>query len=152
MPEHAMPEGGELEPLSLDECLILLRAATLGRIAIVVDGAPTLLPVNFRLVEDAGRRWIVVRTRTGNVIDRGSVMVAFEVDEIDADRHEGWSVLVRGTLGRLDPDAAGLRERFDPGSWLAGRESWLVVEPFAITGRRLVAPDRGWAFDERGYL
>ena len=79
-------------------------------------------------------------------------MVAFEIDEIDADRHEGWSVLVRGTLGRLDPDAAGLRERFDPGSWLAGRESWLVVEPFAITGRRLIAPDRGWAFDERGYL
>ena len=38
MPEHAMPEGGELEELSFDECLILLRAATLGRIAMVVDG------------------------------------------------------------------------------------------------------------------
>jgi nitroimidazol reductase NimA-like FMN-containing flavoprotein (pyridoxamine 5'-phosphate oxidase superfamily) len=147
-----MPEGGELEQLSIDECLTLLGTATVGRIAMVVDGAPTLLPVNFRLVDDSGRRWIVLRTRPGNVIDRGSPAVAFEVDEIDTHRHEGWSVLVRGTLGRLDPDAEGLRERFDPGSWLAGRDSWLVVEPSAITGRRLVAPDRGWAFDERGYL
>ena len=86
------------------------------------------------------------------VIDRASVMVAFEIDEIDPHRHEGWSVLVRGTLGHLDASEAALREHFDPGSWLAGRDSWLVVEPFAITGRRLIASEQGWAFDERGYL
>jgi nitroimidazol reductase NimA-like FMN-containing flavoprotein (pyridoxamine 5'-phosphate oxidase superfamily) len=153
VPDQFVPPGGaELEELSLEECLAHLRAATVGRIAVVVDDAPMLLPVNFRFVEEGGHRWLVLKTRPGNVIDRGALIVAFEIDEIDASRREGWSVVVRGTLGRLDPDSGGLRERFDPDSWLAGRDSWLVIEPFAITGRRLVAPDRGWAFDERGYL
>jgi hypothetical protein len=60
---------------------------------------------------------------------------------------------VRGTLHHVDPDAADFRTRFDPEPWLTTeRDAWLVIEPFAITGRRLRATESAWAFDARGYL
>jgi Pyridoxamine 5'-phosphate oxidase len=77
--------------------------------------------------------------------------VAFEIDGIDPAHQGGWSVLVRGTLHHVDPDAADFRERFDSEPWVAAeRESWLAIEPFAITGRRLHAAEREWAFHPRG--
>ena len=142
-----------LEELPYDQCLTHLRERSVGRIAIVVDGSPVVLPVNYRLVETRGVTWVAVRTRPGNVIDRTPVVVAFEIDDIDSVHHEGWSVLVRGTLHHVDPDAADFRERFDPHPWLtADRDAWLVVQPFAISGRHLHAPEREWAFHLRAYL
>ncbi len=147
-----------LDELSLEECQALLNAGEVGRIAVVVDEFPVVLPVNYRIAQTTGREtsprtWIALRTRPGNVIDRAPMNVAFEIDGIDARKREGWSVLVRGTLHHVDPDAAGFRERFDPEPWLATeREAWLVIEPFAITGRRLRAKEPEWAFDPRSYL
>ena len=78
---------------------------------------------------------------------------AFEIDGIDPAHQQGWSVLVRGTLHHVDPDAAEFRERFDPEPWLVEeRDAWLVVDPFAITGRRLHPAEPEWAFHVRAYL
>ena len=143
----------ELDELSLEECLRLLRASTLGRVAFSVDDWPVVFPVNYRLVEIHERTWIAMRTRPGNVIDRAPLNVAFQIDGIDPAHHQGWSVLVRGTQQRVDPDAADFRERFDPQPWiLAERDAWLVIEPFAITGRRLQAAEPEWAFPPEAYL
>jgi hypothetical protein len=76
--------------------------------------------------------------------------VAFEIDGIEADHHQGWSVLVRGVLQHVDPEAAGFHERFNPAPWIEiDRDAWLVIEPFAITGRRLRPPEFEWAFQPR---
>jgi hypothetical protein len=142
-----------LDELSRDECLALLRTHRVGRIAVVVDEYPIVLPVNYRLVETAGRTWIAVRTRPGNVLDRATTQTAFEIDEIDPPHQRGWSVLVRGNLQHVNPDAADFRARFDPEPWLLDdRDAWLVIEPFAITGRRLRSADMVWAFHARAYL
>ncbi len=147
-----MPDAW-LEHLPPDECLRLLRESTVGRIAIVVDDFPIVLPVNFRLVETNALTWVALRTRPGNVIERASINVAFEIDGIDPMYKQGWSVLVRGTLHHVDPEAADFRERFDPEPWiLAERDAWLAVEPFAISGRRLHAAESEWAFNPRGYV
>jgi nitroimidazol reductase NimA-like FMN-containing flavoprotein (pyridoxamine 5'-phosphate oxidase superfamily) len=131
----------------------LLRAGSVGRIGIVVNDAPIVLPVNFRLVETLDLAFLAVRTRPGNVIDRAGLMVAFEIDGIDPVHHQGWSVLVRGTLHHVDPDAADFKERFDSHPWLMeDRDAWLVIEPFAITGRQLHAGDDQWGFNARAYL
>jgi len=142
-----------LEELSWDDCLGLLRSSRVGRIALVVDEFPVVLPVNYRLVETSGRTWIALRTRPGNIIERAPVHAAFEIDGIDPAHQQGWSVLVRGTLHHVDPDAAEFRERFDPEPWLVEeRDAWLVVDPFAITGRRLHPAEPEWAFHVRAYL
>jgi nitroimidazol reductase NimA-like FMN-containing flavoprotein (pyridoxamine 5'-phosphate oxidase superfamily) len=142
-----------LEELPLDDCLRLLRQGSVGRVAVDTEGGPVVLPVNYRLVESSGPTWVALRTRPDNVLDQTPIRAAFEIDEIDPLHHEGWSVLVRGTLQPVDPDAAGFRERFDPEPWVATeRDAWLIIEPFAITGRRLHAAEREWAFSIRAYL
>ena len=142
----------QLEELSLDECLILLRNSRVGRVAVIVDDAPVVFPVNFRLVEVGERNWIALRTRPGGVIETAPTRVAFEIDGVDPANRQGWSVLVRGSLQPVDPDAADFRERFDPQPWLTeDRDAWLVIEPFAITGRRLQGARGEWPFHLRGY-
>jgi nitroimidazol reductase NimA-like FMN-containing flavoprotein (pyridoxamine 5'-phosphate oxidase superfamily) len=142
-----------LEELSDEECLELLRSRSVGRIAFNVDGYPFVVPVNYRLIEAHGATpdaWIALRTRPSNLIDQAGDDVAFEIDKVHQD---GWSVLVRGTLHEIDPDAAGMRQRFDPHPWItAERDAWLIIEPFAVTGRRLHAPETPWAFHARAYL
>jgi nitroimidazol reductase NimA-like FMN-containing flavoprotein (pyridoxamine 5'-phosphate oxidase superfamily) len=142
-----------LEPIPYEDCIERLRQHQVGRLAVVVADAPLIFPVNFRLVESGGITWLAIRTRPGNVIDRTDEVVAFEIDEIDVTRAEGWSVLVRGTIHHVDPDAADFRVRFDSHPWLEDeRDAWLVVQPFSIEGRRLHAASREWAFHVRAYL
>ncbi len=146
-----------LEELAFDESLRRLRAGSVGRVAVVVDGFPVVLPVNYRVVETKGREdsrlWVAIRTRPGNVLDRAAMPVAFEIDAIDPSHQEGWSVLVRGTLHHVDPESADFRTRFDPEPWMtADREAWLVIEPFAITGRQVHAGTHEWPFLPSAYL
>ena len=146
--------SSQLEVLSHEECLACLRSRDVGRVAFLADdGVPMTIPVNYRLVESSDRTWVAIRTRPGNVLDRAEMFVAFEIDEVDELHHEGWSVVVRGTLHHIDPDVAAFRERFDPQPWLVEeRDSWLIIDPFAMTGRRLHAPEGRWAFDAGAYL
>src|SRR5215510_6722618 len=102
-----------LEPLSEEECLRRLRENRVGRIGTVIEDGPIVVPVNYRLVEACGLTFLALRTRPGNIIARGGMMVALEIDEVDPVHREGWSVLVRGTLHRIDPEAADFRTQYD---------------------------------------
>jgi len=142
-----MTSDTALEEIPFEDCLQLLRVAAVGRISVLVDTYPVVLPINYRLVETSAREWIAIRTRAGNVIDRAPMNAAFEIDGIESAHRQGWSVLVRGTLQHVDPDAADFREHFDPHPWLADeRDSWMVIEPFSITGRRLLEAEPDWTF------
>jgi nitroimidazol reductase NimA-like FMN-containing flavoprotein (pyridoxamine 5'-phosphate oxidase superfamily) len=142
-----------LAELSYDECLDLLRTYVVGRIGLVVNDFPVIFPVNYRLAETSGPDWLAVRTRPGGVLDHPSLKVAFEVDGIDVSEQRGWSVLVRGTLHHVDPDAASFRERFDPKPWITEeRDAWLVIDPFSITGRRLESAASEFAYNPAAYL
>jgi nitroimidazol reductase NimA-like FMN-containing flavoprotein (pyridoxamine 5'-phosphate oxidase superfamily) len=115
----------------------------------LVDEYPLIVPVNYRLVELPGRNWIAIRTRSGGVIERALLQVAFEIDDIAGEHREGWSVVVRGTLHHVDPDAADFRERFDPNSWLQQeRDAWMVIDAFQITGRVLRDQSRPWQLED----
>src|ERR1700694_5618576 len=92
-----------LEPLSQETCMRLLRESTVGRIALVIDADPIILPVNYRLVEPPSGPLVAVRTRPGNVIEQAPTNVAFEIDSIDPIHHTGWSVLGRGELLHANP-------------------------------------------------
>lgn len=142
-----------LEELSFDESLALLQSHDLGRLALIVNEFPIIVPVNYRLVDAGARNWIALRARSGGIVEQGTMNVAFQIDGIDRVRRRGWSVLARGTLHRVDPDAAGFRERFDPDPWISeDRDAWMVVEPFQITGRRLRRTRVPPPFDAQAYL
>jgi hypothetical protein len=129
-----------LEELSVDECMALLDAHPVARIAFVEPdtGWPVVVPVNIGVVDRQRHRWIALRTRAEGMVD--------------PTRRVGWSVLVRGTLHTVDADAADFDERFDPGPWLDDRNRWLVVEPALITGRRLTGDVIEWGFAFEAYL
>jgi nitroimidazol reductase NimA-like FMN-containing flavoprotein (pyridoxamine 5'-phosphate oxidase superfamily) len=148
-PKHAAPW---LEELAESDCLTYLRNGSIGRLGVVIDEHPIIVPVNYRLVETAGLRWIAIRTKPDGLVARGTPNVAFEIDGVDEVRRQGWSVLVRGTLLPVDPDAAEFREHFDSSPWLQERDAWFVVEPFSITGRQLHAAPEEWAFHIGAYL
>jgi uncharacterized protein len=126
-----------LEQLSRPACLALLAECEVGRIGVLVDGAPEIYPVNF--VVDRER--ILFRTAGGGKlrgIDR-SPAVCFEVDGIDPDHQTGWSVLVKGTA-RVVTDAPTTRQLAESPLryWAPGQKaSWICVEPREITGRRI---------------
>jgi nitroimidazol reductase NimA-like FMN-containing flavoprotein (pyridoxamine 5'-phosphate oxidase superfamily) len=143
----------QLEVLTFGVCLELLRVNTVGRVAVIVNDSPLVFPVNYRVVETDRPMWIALRTRPGNIIDRASKQAAFEIDRIDHDEHEGWSVLVRGTLHHVDPDSSDFRERFDPQPWLENeRDAWLIIEPFSISGRILRSPQPQWPLHLGDYV
>ena len=131
-----------LETLLNEECLRLLRDNKIGRIAFLVDALPVVLPVNYRLVESHGitpGTWIALRTRPGNVIDRASVIVAFEIDGIDTSHRQGWSCWY-GELRHVDVGSAAHESATTPtlGGGGAGR-----LDPYrAVRDQRAAAAYR----------
>jgi nitroimidazol reductase NimA-like FMN-containing flavoprotein (pyridoxamine 5'-phosphate oxidase superfamily) len=140
------PEPGltaTFEELGRTDCLELLATATVGRVGLLVDDRPEVLPVNFALDGDT----IVFRTAEGTVLNQASLtLVAFEVDWLDPADHSGWSVLLQGTArdigDAIDPTSERLRQ-ISLITWAPGkRHNWFEIRPDRITGRRIrVVPD-----------
>ncbi len=141
-----------LGSLSKEDCLQRLRAASVGRIAFQVDDCPVIVPVNYRLVDPASGPLIAVRTRPGSLVAEAPTSVAFEIDGADPVHHEGWSVLVRGELVHATPISDDFRARYDPQSWLADADAWLLIDPWSITGRELHASEPIWQLRVGEYL
>jgi nitroimidazol reductase NimA-like FMN-containing flavoprotein (pyridoxamine 5'-phosphate oxidase superfamily) len=129
----------ELLSLAADECLALLGRCQVGRLAVVIDGRPHIVPLNYAVDE---RGVIVFRTEELTTATEASLAaVAFEVDDIDPEHHTGWSVIVHGRgmniTNALDPESERLR-RLPVRPWAAGpRHQWFKITPAEITGRRL---------------
>jgi nitroimidazol reductase NimA-like FMN-containing flavoprotein (pyridoxamine 5'-phosphate oxidase superfamily) len=137
-----------LEQLDEAECLRLISAGGVGRIAYTGRFGPAVLPVNYKLHEGS----IVFRTALGSPMDEdlrtgisdAEYQVAFEIDEIDMAAREGWSVLIQGSAHHVDDEAerASL-SRAGVESWPGGeRELFLRIIPSRITGRRIRRPNR----------
>jgi uncharacterized protein len=127
-----------LEELVHSECLNLLATASVGRVGLLVDGRPEILPVNYALDGDT----ILFRTGEGTVLNQASMaIVAFEVDHLDGATQSGWSVMVQGLAydigDTIDPTSERLR-RLLLTTWApGGRQRWFQIRPDKITGRRL---------------
>jgi uncharacterized protein len=141
-----------LEDLDPSACEALLRAGTIGRLGIDLDGAPVIFPVNYRVVETGGQPLVAIRARTGGTLDHDGALVAFEIDGIDESHHRGWSILVRGRLRRVDEAGVGT-EVLDSHPWITTeRDAWLVIDVTQVAGRQLHAAEIAWAFHPGAYL
>lgn len=122
--------------LAPHECWALLRTAQVGRLAVAVDGAPDIFPLNFAV--DHGT--VVVRTAEGTKLAATleSTAVAFESDGFDASLDEAWSVVLKGRCRQIE-GAHALSETLDLPlhPWEGSPKSrFLRLEPDVITGRR----------------
>ena len=120
------------------ECLRLLGSVPLGRLVYTYGGLPAVRLVNFVVDGDT----IVFSTGQGEKLraaERGDV-VAFEADDVDPERHLGWTVTAVGHLSIVSADdAAELRRTLPLHSWLPLEEPQLIrlgIE--SVQGRQLV--------------
>ena len=134
-----------LVSLGRDECLSLLRQHHVGRLAVVIKGQPHILPLNYGVDEEG-----VIVFRTAELTAATEVAlakVAFEIDDIDVESRQGWSVAVHG-YGRdisdaIDRESERLRQ-LPVRPWAPGRrDQWFKITPEEITGRRLTMATSG---------
>lgn len=123
---------GRLVVLSGDECWDLLRTRPVGRVGWCGIEGVSVVPVNYAIDGDT----VLLRTTPYSLMARDCAgrEVAFEVDEINDERHEGWSVLVRGRCEREERPSDGQRP-WATGSRLLG----LRISVRSLTGRRIVS-------------
>ena len=132
----------ELRVLAPDDSERLLRRGTFGRVGMGTPHGPEVIPVNYAVVDET----IVVRTSPGGVLARyadGAPLV-FEVDLVDHEYWNGWSVVARG-VGEVvkDPQGAG-RPRIRP--WADGdRTCELRLTWTELSGRQVGA---AWDLDD----
>ena len=133
-----------IEELDEDQCLKLISAGGIGRIAYTSRYGPAVLPVNYALRDGA----VVFRTaahgpldedlRTG--IDGADYKVAFEIDSIDTANRGGWSVLIQGPAHHVTGPEEDAVRRTGVEPWAPGdRELFVRIVPTRITGRRVTA-------------
>ncbi|WP_146339741.1 pyridoxamine 5'-phosphate oxidase family protein [Nesterenkonia sp. NBAIMH1] len=128
--------ASKTEILDGRECWELLRAESLGRLAVCPDGRPEIFPVTY-LTE---RESVVFRTGPGTKLTAAmsDAPVAFETDGIDTARNTAWSVVVKGTAIALEhtdefKDSPAYRLR----AWQAGpKDHFVRIVPDEVTGRR----------------
>ncbi len=130
-----------LRELGPDECMELLRSQAVGRIGFDTPHGPQVLPVNLVVHGDA----VYVRTSPYGQLGRFSrgTKVALEVDSVDLEHFEGWSVMVTGPATMVeDPEELqALRHGDDdPAPWAMGvRNLYIRLRINEVTGRRMVS-------------
>lgn len=129
-----------LVELSAAECADLLARTRLGRLGMVVDGRPEIVPVNH--LYDAATGCVVFPAHDRRMLEAalGWPWVAYEVDGMAEPDEDGWSVMVLGRAEQVT-DLAPLEQLATPTNtrWLAEPRSWVRIVPSKVTGRRVSA-------------
>ena len=128
----------DLEIISDQECVNLLRSHQLGRIALAgPDRDPLIFPVNYFFDEGV----VVFRTDPGTKLDLApGARVSFEIDGWEPDDGSGWSVVVKGICHDITApdDARSERMHYWPVKPTApgAKEHWIGIWANEISGRR----------------
>jgi hypothetical protein len=119
------------ESLDRTECRRLLGSEHVGRIALSVAALPAVVPVLYRLAGDRVVFAVEPDTLYDALCDN---VAAFEVDHVDGDTNEGWTVLV---VGRCRPCALSLPGFDLPGARTFSRHDRLIaIDIDRLTGLR----------------
>ena len=128
----------ELETLTLEECWEHLRSGHVGRIGFDRGRGPRIHPVDYTVRDGE----LVVSTSRASELGMFAQMfadgarVSFEVDDVDAQAVEQWSVCVGARIRRSDDAAEPAPEA---GPRPDGHDDLVLrLAPVEVTGRRLV--------------
>jgi hypothetical protein len=125
------------EIVAAPECLRLVALAAkeghIGRLALNGPQSPLVVPVNFTIHDHS----VLIRIGPGLLSEVApESLVSFEVDRVDPDVGEAWSVLIQGLACAFDANT--------PGTTPAGPQPLvptpghitLLIRPDVITGRK----------------
>lgn len=137
MSEPMIDHAG-LEILTMEECRSLLASTPIGRIAFLERGEPTILPITIGMWDQS----VVFTTAPGSKLEAAIMNrpVSIEIDGWDAERHAGWSVLVKGMAITVEEGREiDSLDRLSVKSWSRPDipKAWVRVVPNEITGRRI---------------
>jgi nitroimidazol reductase NimA-like FMN-containing flavoprotein (pyridoxamine 5'-phosphate oxidase superfamily) len=129
--------GSSIVDLSREESLRLLASAPVGRIVFTRGALPAVLPANFVL--DGNEVVISLSEDSALLSAVAESIVAFEADEIDALKHEAWSVVVTGRARLVtDPqNVERIRDLMHPWTGVAESAHFLRIRPEIVSGRRI---------------
>lgn len=125
--------------LERQTCFNLLDKHSIGRVAFTIEGdaAPTILPVSYAMVSGT----IVFRSALAGAIMRHvRGYAAFQADQFDEDRREGWGVLASGPCRwvRDTDELSRIPQGRLPQPWAEGRrDQVLKITPDRVTGRQV---------------
>lgn len=124
--------------LTVDECLELLTSGVVGRVAMCTPMGPRILPVNYAMYDDA----VVFRTTPYSELASYGLNsdLAFEIDHLDYEKHQGWSVVAIGRAAPVEDqdELRDIQAGWDPSPWAGGRRHlYLKLRWRDVTGRRL---------------
>lgn len=116
----------------------LLATVSFGRVVYTHRSLPAVRPVNHLMDGET----IIIRTSQWSelvsVVSEGAV-VAYEADNIDLERHLGWSVIVRGPARAVADADEATRYMARLTSWAAGQRDFVIrIEPVFVNGMMLV--------------
>jgi uncharacterized protein len=138
----ALEVDSGLIDLDRAECLELLAARSVGRLAYAVDKGARILPVNYIINNDC----IIFRTvPRGEIVHHALESIcAFEIDETDEFFESGWSVVAVGRLElATEEDFASMRYGKLPEPWAGGsRWMFLRLRCEQVSGRRVIGHGR----------
>jgi nitroimidazol reductase NimA-like FMN-containing flavoprotein (pyridoxamine 5'-phosphate oxidase superfamily) len=137
------PPSREVEELDRIEAMRLLASVGYGRVVFTSNALPAIRPVNHLV--DGGR--VILRTRLTTKVSaavrsnaESGVVVAYEADELDPQRHLGWSVVVTGLATTItEPEHIARYEQLLRPWVNKAMDTVIAIYPEIVTGMRIVA-------------
>jgi nitroimidazol reductase NimA-like FMN-containing flavoprotein (pyridoxamine 5'-phosphate oxidase superfamily) len=128
--------------ISPERCAELLQTQTVGRVAWQASRTTEILPVTYVWHENS----VIFRTSPYGPLSELNqpTDVAFEIDDVDQQHHQGWSVVVHGRAeGVVRPDQVVRLWAVSGVPWAPGMRNLLIrITPIQLTGRQISArPD-----------
>jgi Pyridoxamine 5'-phosphate oxidase len=133
----------DVEQLDEAECLRLISAGGVGRLAYSGRYGLAVLPVNYQLDEGSIVFRAVLDSPTDEDLRTGmqgaEYKVSFEIDEVGKDAQEGWFVFIQGAAHHVDSedDRASAWAPGVPPPAGGTRDHFVRITPTLVTGRRL---------------
>jgi nitroimidazol reductase NimA-like FMN-containing flavoprotein (pyridoxamine 5'-phosphate oxidase superfamily) len=115
-----------------------LGTQVLGRIGVTVNALPVVLPVNYQLFEGQ----LIIQTERDTRLAEATrdTVVAFEVDDVEADGSGGWSVAVTGIANEItDPNVIAQLRILPFTRWVRNEnDRYVGISLDLMSGRRIV--------------
>lgn len=140
---HSTVDSSAIRHLSPQQCLDLLTAAAIARVGFVSNEGVEIIPVGYRL--GTGPRLFMMTQPWGILgqLSECGARCSVEVDYHGDTVGTGWSVLMRGTLSRLDQVGSAAYDELDRrlDSWPGYPDAKPVqFVPTSYSGRSVVRP------------